>query len=312
MAAERPLLAVIAFGGNALLRRGEELSMGAQRAHAREAAAAVARLVAETRCRVVVTHGNGPQVGLLAAQRGADAGLDVLDAETEGQIGFVLETELANALGPSAEVATLLTQVVVDPDDATFQHPTKQVGRWFEKAEAEALAAEHGWALARAGDRWRRAVASPPPLEIVELKALRALVAAGVTTVCCGGGGIPVTRGGAAGARRGVECVVDKDLSSSLLACRLAADWLIILGDEATVLDPAAYARGERAPLPSLLRVADASALREHFEAGSMRPKVQAACEFVAARGGAGRAAIGAMDSLLEIVRDGAGTHFVL
>lgn len=233
----------------------------------------------------------------------AESGLDVLDAESEGQIGYILESELANALlsqdGP--EVATLLTQVLVDPADPAFAHPTKPIGRWYSRQEAEKLAAEKGWMVAADGDKFRRVVASPAPTGIVELKAIRTLLAAGMIVICCGGGGIPVAQDGAR--RRGVEAVVDKDAASALLAAELGAAWLVMLTDAEAVFDPAQWPH-TKVPLRSL----KASEIDpQSFPAGSMRPKLEAACAFVRRRKG-GRAAVGNIADLPNILRGKAGT----
>jgi carbamate kinase len=281
--------------------------MAAQRKNAEGAAAALGRLIrGEPGLRVCVTHGNGPQVGLLA-QEDVDSGLDVLDAESEGQVGFLLEMAISNELGGTRDVATLLTQVVVDPQDPAFDHPSKPIGRWYGQAEAARLAADKGWVVLPDGDRWRRVVASPAPRAIVELGAVRTLLEAGVVVICCGGGGIPVAEEGPAARRRGVEAVVDKDAASALLAEQLGADWLIMLTDAEAVFDPDKWPQ-ERVPLPSPVGVAEVEA--RAFAAGSMGPKMAAAAAFVRGRRG-GRAAVGAIDDLLDIVRGRAGTVVV-
>src|SRR4249920_686451 len=218
---------VAALGGNALLRRGEPLEAEIQRRNVISAVRALAPVAREH--ELVVTHGNGPQVGLLALQAAADRvvqpyPLDVLGAETEGMIGYLLEQELRNALS-CRNVATLLTQVVVATDDPAFARPTKPIGPVYTEHEARRLADARGWSVARDGVGWRRVVPSPDPLEIVELQAIRLLVDAGVLVVCAGGGGIPVVVDGAS-ALRGVEAVMDKDLAASLLAELIGADVL--------------------------------------------------------------------------------------
>ena len=284
--------------------------MDNQRSNAASAAAALADLLAQERLRLCCTHGNGPQVGLLA-QNDAESGLDVLDAESEGQIGYLLELELENALGKGGgggEVATLLTQVVVDTADPAFQHPTKPIGRWYSEAEVRQLADTKGWAVAQDGDRWRRVVASPRPLDIVELRAIRLLVDAGVTVICCGGGGIPVAVDPAGRRRHGIEAVVDKDAASAVLAAKIGADWLIMLTDAEAIYDPRAWPE-EKRPLPSPITCSELEALE--FAAGSMAPKVAAACEFVRARGGGAKAAVGSIADVGRIVRGEAGTVIV-
>ena len=297
---------VVALGGNALLRRGEPAEAANQRANVAVAAAAVAELAREH--EVVLTHGNGPQVGLLALQAEAYTDvapypLDVLGAETEGMIGYLLEQELRNAL-PGQEVATLLTQIVVGPDDPAFASPTKPVGPIYDRGSAERLAAERGWSIGPDGQSFRRVVASPLPREIVALPTIRALMELGTLVICAGGGGIPVTED-RVGKLHGVEGVIDKDLAAGLLAERLQADVLLMLTDVDGVHrdwgTPAAQRIATAAP--SELR-------RSQFAAGSMGPKVDAACRFVEATGGV--AAIGRLDEASEIVAGRAGTRVAL
>src|SRR6476619_1011159 len=218
---------VVALGGNALLRRGEPADAAAQRQNITVAVKALAEIAGSH--ELVVTHGNGPQVGLLALQGDAYAQvapypLDVLGAESEGMIGYLLDQELVNALG-GRPVATLLTQVIVDRDDPAFAHPTKPIGPIYDRETAERLATERGWSVAPDGPHYRRVVGSPEPRSIVELQTLRLLVMARVLVVCVGGGGIPVAvdRQGRLG---GVEAVIDKDLAAALLARGLHADAL--------------------------------------------------------------------------------------
>lgn len=296
---------MVAFGGNALLKRGEPLTTDVQRRNAQAAAAIVAQLVQKEGLKVCVTHGNGPQVGLLALQ---DPGttLDVLDAETEGQLGYLLEMELANALGPEQQVVALLTQVEVDENDSAFQHPTKQIGPRYSRQEAEALAKEKGWAVAPDGDAYRRVVASPAPREIMEAPAVELLLAAGMLPVCCGGGGIPVALDAARRRRHGVEAVIDKDAASALLAARIGASWLVMLTDADAVYDPQRWP-AERVPLRSPITAGELEVLQ--FEAGSMKPKVEAAISFVRASGG--RAAIGHIADAADILLGRKGTLVV-
>ena len=296
---------VVALGGNALLRRGEPLTADVQRLHAAEAMTAVAELAGSH--DVVLTHGNGPQVGLLALQALAYTDvppypLDVLGAESEGMIGYVLEQELSNRL-PGRTAVTVLTQVVVDADDPAFKAPTKPIGPVYTEDQARRLERERGWTVARDGDHFRRIVASPEPLRIVELSAIRMLVDAGAIVVCTGGGGIPVTMNGA-GTLRGVEAVIDKDLAAELLARSLGADFLLMLTDVSAVMRDwgTPDVRPIRRTTPSELRGIE-------FANGSMGPKVAAACRFVEATGGS--AAIGALDDAAEIVAGTAGTMVV-
>ena len=220
---------VIALGGNALLRRGEPLTAENQRANVKRATPAIAKVIAAGH-RVVLSHGNGPQVGLLALQSAAcrpdePYPLDVLGAESEGMIGYLIEQELENSLPKGTCVATLLTQTEVDPRDPAFQNPTKPIGPVYEKAVAERLAKERGWRIAPDGDRYRRVVPSPRPLRIPDVPVIRLLVAHEVVVICAGGGGIPVVRR-ADGSLVGVEAVIDKDLAAALLAEELEADAL--------------------------------------------------------------------------------------
>jgi len=294
---------VVALGGNALLRRGEPLEAGNQMRAAETAATALAT-VSETH-QLIVTHGNGPQVGLLALisdayTETAPYPLDILDSETEGQIGYVLELALDNAIDGHRAV-TMLTRIVVDPDDPAFSRPTKFIGPVYPELEARSLATQHGWTIAADGDRWRRVVASPEPRRIVQRDAIERLVEGGFLVICAGGGGIPVTED-RSGCQRGVEAVIDKDLASSLLAENLRADVLVLATDV-----PAVYAGyhtdDERAidcATPPELRAMD-------FARGSMRPKVEAACRFVERTGG--RAAIGALDDIHELLEGASGTQ---
>lgn len=296
------MLVVVALGGNALLRRGEPLDAVTQRSNAKVAAEAVAG-VARTH-RVVLTHGNGPQVGLLALQNEAEGSgprfpLDVLDAETEGMVGYVLEQELGRHL-PRAKLATLLTQVIVDPDDRAFDHPTKPIGPAYDRDDAHALARERGWTVARDGDLWRRVVPSPEPRRIVEVETIRLLVDHGITVTCAGGGGIPVAPDGTGGLR-GVEAVIDKDLSAALLATELGADALVLLTDVDAVYE------GWGTPTQRAVGATTVADLRSlDLPTGSMGPKVEAICRFVEAGGRLG--AIGALADAARIVQGRAGT----
>lgn len=267
---------VLALGGNALIRRGEAPEAGTQRhnlMHAVEAIAAVAQ-PHET----VVTHGNGPQIGLLALQSAsvkevAPYPLDVLGAESEGMLGYLIEQELRRHL-PEREVASLLTLVEVAADDPAFRHPSKPIGAVYTRAEAERLAVLRHWNIAPDGDRWRRVVPSPEPRRIVELATINLLLRTGAVVICTGGGGIPVVAM-PDGGLHGVEAVIDKDLASALLARQVAADALLMLTDVDAV-----YA-GWGTPDATPIRNATPQQLRAlAFAPGSMAPKVEAACRF--------------------------------
>ncbi len=296
------MLIVVALGGNALLRRGEPLEAEVQRGNVKTAAHAVAELAREH--QVVVTHGNGPQVGLLALQTAAYAAtapypLDVLDAESEGMIGYLLDQAVGNEL-PTRDVATLLTQVVVDPDDPAFDRPSKAVGPQYDREAAQLLASERGWSVAPDGDRWRRVVPSPVPRDIVELNTIEFLIDGNVIVICTGGGGIPVVLDDH-GALRGVEAVIDKDASSALLAALLGADRLLLLTDVEGV------SVGWGTPGARLIRRADPAELtRMELAAGSMGPKVAAACRFAEETGC--DAVIGSLHDAMALVRGDAGT----
>jgi carbamate kinase len=294
---------VVALGGNALLKRGEPMTPESQRANVRRAAVELAELV-KAGHSLVITHGNGPQVGLLALQAAATPGtpfpLDVLDAETAGMIGYVIQQELGNVV-KDRPVATLLTQVRVDPHDPAFDRPTKPIGPVYNEATARRLAVERGWTVAPDNDKWRRVVPSPKPLEILEAEVLDFLVARGVIVICAGGGGIPVVKLDSGGVI-GVEAVIDKDLASSLLARQLAADMLVMLTDvDAVYLD---WGTPKARPLG---RVQANELSVAAFAVGSMGPKVEAAIAFAMQTGKP--AAIGRLEDAVEIVAGRRGTR---
>jgi len=296
---------LIALGGNALLRRGEPMTMARQIANIRRAATQIARLAGEH--QLVVAHGNGPQVGLLALQaangNAEDAApLDVLDAESEGMIGYLLEQELANALPAARQVATLLTRVEVDADDPAFAHPTKPIGPVYTQAQAELLAARNGWRIAPDGSGFRRVVASPKPRRIDALKPVEWLLEHDAIVIAAGGGGIPVTLAADGRTRTGIEAVIDKDLCSGLLAANLSADLLLI----ATDVD-AVYADWHTPSERALGEISVAALRSIAFPAGSMGPKVEAACDFVARTGK--RAVIGSLEQIEEMAAGTAGTQ---
>jgi carbamate kinase len=295
---------VVALGGNALLRRGERPDAEPQRRNVLHAALALAPLARDH--QLIVTHGNGPQVGVLAMESAADPmltrpfPLDPLGAETQGLIGYWLTQSLHNVL-PGRCVVALLTQCVVDRSDAAFEHPTKFVGPTYDEAAAAQLAELRNWVVARDGDAWRRVVPSPEPREVVEEDVIRRLTDSGVLVVCAGGGGVPVMRH-PDGTLEGVEAVIDKDLTAALLAERLGADALLLLTDVAAV--ETNYGRPDSSPIAS----ASAVDLRARgFAAGSMGPKVEAACRFAERTGGV--AAIGSLTDAVGVLTGTSGTR---
>jgi carbamate kinase len=292
------MLVVVALGGNALLRRGQPTDVDVQRANVAVAVEAVAEIAEEH--DVVVTHGNGPQVGVLALPAPSDP-LDVLGAESGGMIGYLLDQELVNRMSGRRQVATLLTQVIVDADDPAFARPEKFIGPVYEQDVAHRLASERGWTVKPDGPHWRRVVASPEPRAIVELETIRLLVNAGVLVVCVGGGGIPVIVD-QDGRLRGIEAVIDKDRAAALLAEGLGADALLMLTDVAAVeLD---HGTPQARPLGAVT----VDELRRHgFAPGSMGPKVEAACTFAESTGG--MAGIGALEDAAAILRGERGTR---
>jgi carbamate kinase len=299
---------VVALGGNALLKRGEPMTAEAQRGNVRTAAPALASVAGKH--QLVLSHGNGPQVGLLALQAAAYTEveaypLDVLGAQTEGMIGYVLEQELGNLLPVEVPFATILTMIEVDRADPAFENPTKFVGPVYDKSQADQLAAEKGWAFKPDGDRWRRVVPSPEPRRIFEIRPIRWLLDKDVVVICAGGGGVPTTY--LPDAERtlvGVEAVIDKDLASQLLAREVGADLYVMATDVDGVYT------GWGTPEQRRLGRVTPGELRElPFAAGSMGPKVEAAIRFVEATGG--RAAIGGLHEIEAIVDGDAGTQVV-
>ena len=296
---------VVALGGNALLKRGEPMGAEVQRANVRLAAQALAPIARQH--QLVISHGNGPQVGLLALQGAAYEAteaypLDVLGAETEGMIGYMIEQELGNLLPFERPFATLLTMIEVDPADPAFKDPTKFIGPVYDKAEADRLALEKNWVFKQDGDKWRRVVASPMPKRIFELRPIKWLLEHNAVVIAAGGGGIPTMyEKGKDRTLTGVECVIDKDFASELLARELNADLFVMLTDaDAVYMD-----WGK--PTQKAIRRASPTALEKmSFAAGSMGPKVMAACKFAAATGKS--AAIGALADLNKIIAGEAGT----
>jgi carbamate kinase len=294
---------VIALGGNALLRRGEPLTAENQRGNVAMAAASLAPIALDN--ALIITHGNGPQVGLLALQSAAGGSseafpLDVLDAETEGMIGYLIAQALDNLLPAERRCASLLTQIEVDPADPAFRHPSKPIGPVFGEVEARRLADARGWQIARDGEHYRRVVPSPAPIRILELDVIELLVDHGVIVICAGGGGIPIVRR-ADGGLVGVEAVIDKDLASALLARELGADALLMLTDVDAV-----WTGWGQPDARALRRIAPAMIRRYPFAAGSMGPKVEATCAFVEQTGGI--AGIGGLSDAQAILAGRAGT----
>jgi carbamate kinase len=298
------MLIVVALGGNALLRRGEPMTAQRQRENVRVAARALAPVARQH--QLVVSHGNGPQVGLLALQSAADKDvepypLDILGAQTEGMIGYMIEQELGNLLPFEMPFATILTMVEVDPEDPAFRNPTKPIGPVYTEEEAKRLAAERGWTVAPDGKSWRRVVPSPLPQRIFEIRPIRWLLEKGTIVICTGGGGIP-TMYRPDRTLQGAEVVIDKDRASAVLARELSADLFVMATDvEGVYVDWGT-------PEQRLLRRAHPDELRAAgFAAGSMGPKVEAACDFVDATGG--RATIGALEDIEQMIAGGAGTQ---
>jgi carbamate kinase len=294
---------VVALGGNALLRRGEPMTAENQRANVRRAAEALAPVARDH--ELVISHGNGPQVGMLAlqAESGIDAAhfpLDVLGAQTEGMIGYMIEQELGNLLPFEKPFATLLTMVEVDPADPAFQNPNKPIGPVYSEADARRLAKERGWAVAPDGGKWRRVVASPQPKRLFEIRPVKWLLEKGAIVICGGGGGIPTVYA-EDGTLRGVEAVIDKDRVASLLAQQLDADFFVM------ATDVPAVAVGWGTPAAKAIRRASPAAIgRFDFASGSMGPKVEAARDFAERTGKT--AAIGALEDIPRILAGEAGT----
>ncbi len=294
---------VVALGGNALLRRGQALNAENQRDNIRIAAQHLA--VAHEQHELVIAHGNGPQVGLLALMDAAYTAvdpypLDVLGAETVGMIGYIIEQELGNLVPFEDHIVTILTQILVDPDDSAFDNPSKPVGPIYDREQAELLQREKGWVMAPDGEHYRRVVPSPKPQWIIEMNVIRMLVDSGITVICAGGGGIPVAYDDN-NKLFGVEAVIDKDLASGLLAEGLDADMFVMLTDVAHVYTDygTSKQRAIRAAHPDALEALD-------FASGSMGPKVLGACKYVRETGNT--SAIGQLSDLVSIIDGEAGT----
>jgi len=295
---------VAALGGNALLERGEPPESTIQEAHIVRAVRALAPLAADH--DLVITHGNGPQVGMLALESAHDPAIsrpypfDVLGAQTQGMIGYWLVQALQNAL-PGRQVACLVSRTLVRADDPAFAHPSKFVGPVYDERQARALAASQHWEVRQDGSRWRRVVPSPEPAELLDLPTIRILLDGAAIVVCAGGGGVPVVAENGTRRTHGVEAVVDKDLTASLLARQLHADALLLLTDVAAVADGygTAQARPIRRATPAELRA-------RSFPAGSMGPKIDAVCRFVEATGNP--AGIGQLCDARALLTGAAGT----
>ena len=294
---------VVALGGNALLKRGERMSADAQRANVRIAAAQLAAVASGN--DLVIVHGNGPQVGLLALQsvntpQAEPFPLDVLDAQTEGMIGYMIEQELANLLPQARACATLLTMVEVDRADPAFQHPDKPIGPLYTQANADVAARGKGWTMARDEGGYRRVVPSPAPMRLLDLRPVTWLLEHGTIVICAGGGGIPVVVD-EHGLHTGVEAVIDKDRSAAMLAHALDADLFVIATDVAAV-----YLGWDSPSRRPILRANPDAFEALHFASGSMSPKIEAACDF--ARRTGRRAVIGALADIEQLIAATAGT----
>jgi len=297
----------VALGGNALLKRGQPLTAENQRRNVAIAAKALAPLAHDY--QLVISHGNGPQVGLLSLQSAAyeeveEYPLDILGAQTEGMIGYMIEQELGNLLPMEEPLATILTMVEVDPEDPAFDNPTKPIGPVYSEQEAKTLAEQKGWSVAPDGEYWRRVVASPEPQRIFEMRPIHWLLENGATVICAGGGGIPTVYK-PDGTLKGVEVVIDKDRASALLAFELDAGLLILATDTDGV-----YLDWGTEDARRIERITPEQIEQYEFEEGSMGPKVEAACGFVRRSGG--RAVIGALTDMQGMVAGTAGTQFVL
>ena len=298
---------VIALGGNALLRRGEEMTAENQRKNIQLAVKSLAPIAGQN--ELVISHGNGPQVGLLSLQSAAykeveEYPLDILGAQTEGMIGYMIEQELGNLLPIEIPIASILTMVEVDPEDPAFDNPTKPIGPIYTKEEAEKLKKEKGWSIKLDGEHWRRVVASPEPHRIFQLRPIHWLLEKNTIVICAGGGGIP-TIYNKEGNLEGVEVVIDKDRASSLLAFELEADVLIMATDtEGVYLDWGTESE-------KIISETTPEEIKKYdFDIGSMGPKVEAACSFVERSGQ--RAVIGSLKDIEKMVNGTAGTQFIL
>jgi carbamate kinase len=294
---------VVALGGNALLQRGQPLTAENQRGNIRVAVKELAAVHENN--QLVIAHGNGPQVGLLALMDAAYTAvdpypLDVLGAETVGMIGYMIEQELGNLIPFHDHIITVLTQVLVDQNDPAFGNPTKPVGPIYDKEQSERLKKDKGWAIAPDGDNFRRVVPSPLPQRIIEIEVIKTLVDSGVVVICAGGGGIPTAYDDDKNLF-GIEAVIDKDLASGLLSTELDAEMFVMLTDVASVYVDfgTENQKAIKAAHPDVLEKMD-------FPAGSMGPKVLGACQFVRETGN--QSAVGQLSDLTRIITGDAGT----
>ncbi len=298
---------VIALGGNALLRRGEEMTAENQRENIRIAAKVLAPIIEKH--EVVISHGNGPQVGLLSLQSAAykeveEYPLDILGAQTQGMIGYMIEQELGNHLPVEIPIASILTMVEIDPEDSAFSNPTKPIGPIYDEKEARDLAKLKGWNIKQDGNYWRRVVPSPEPHRIFQLRPIHWLLEKGTVVICAGGGGIPTSYKDN-GKLEGVEVVIDKDRASSLLAFELEADLLIMATDtDGVYLDWGSDSE------KIISKTTPEEISKYSFDKGSMGPKVEAACSFVERSGQ--RAVIGSLKDIEKMVSGISGTQFLL
>jgi carbamate kinase len=295
---------VIALGGNALLQRGQALTAEHQLDNIKRATAQIAQLVPDY--QLVITHGNGPQIGLLALQNEADLSFkpypfDLLGAETDGMIGYLLEQELANQLSPERVIATLLTRVEVNANDPAFLFPTKPIGAVYSQEEAEKLAQEKGWSIKADGNGFRRVVASPKPIKILGIDSIVWLLQHHVIVIAAGGGGIPVVLSADGHSYQGISAIIDKDLCSAFLAEKIAAQMLLIVTDvKAVSVD------WGKPSQRAIRRISPEDLSQLVFPDGSMGPKVEAACRFATATGKT--AVIGSLEEILELIAGKAGT----